>query len=338
MIDIGECEWSSVIITLVSMYRILCLLAVVACLTGCSGKSSSKPLVGVVPKGANHIFWQTVHAGAVKAGREFGLDIEWNAPALEIDASRQIGIVDSMVNRKLAGIVLAPVDSKALVAPVERAMKAGIPVSIFDSDLDTPQRVTYVATNNREGGRMAARQLAELIENKGKIAVIGFMPGSASTMEREQGFEEEMKAKFPDIKIIQTIYAKASQAAAMAGTENILTAHPDLAGLFADNESSTAGAVQALKSRGETKVRMVGFDSSDQLIADLRHRHLDALIIQDPFKMGYESTKAIAMKLKGETPPAMIDSGAMLITRGDLEKPDIIPLLYPDIQRYLSGK
>ena len=251
------------IIALVPMRRIFSLFAIAVCLSNCSQKPKDKPLVGVVPKGANHIFWQTVHAGAVKAGREFGFDIEWNAPALEIDASRQIGIVDSMVNRHLAGIVLAPVDRKALVAPVERAMKAGIPVAIFDSDLDTPQRITYVATNNREGGRMAARQLAELINHKGKVALIGFMAGSASTTEREQGFEEELRERFPEIKIIQTIYAKASQAAAMAGTENILTANPDLSGLFADNESSSAGAVQALKSRGETKVRMVAFDASD---------------------------------------------------------------------------
>ncbi len=320
------------------MRRIFLLFVLAICLSSCSEKPKARPLVGVVPKGANHIFWQTVHAGAIKAGREFGLDIEWNAPALEIDASRQIGIVDSMVNRHLAGIVLAPVDRKALVAPVERAMKSGIPVALFDSDLDTTQRITYVATNNREGGRMAARQLADLINNKGKVALIGFVPGSASTMEREQGFEEELRAKFPDIHLVQTIYGKASQATAMSGTENILTAHPDLSGLFADNESSSAGAVQALKSRGETKVRMVAFDASDQLISDLRHRHLDAIVLQDPFKMGYESVKAIAMKLKGETPPAVIDSGAVMVTRGDLEKPDVIPLLYPDIQRYLNAK
>jgi len=320
------------------MHRILSLFAIALCLSSCSQKPASKPLVGVVPKGTNHIFWQTVHAGAIKAGQEFGLQIEWNAPVLEIDASRQIGIVDSMINRHLAGIVLAPVDRKAMVAPVERAMKAGIPVAIFDSEVDTNQRITYVATNNKEGGRMAARQLADLIGNKGKVALIGFMAGSASTMEREQGFEEELREKFPDIKLIQTIYAKASQAAAMSGTENILTAHPDLAGLFADNESSSAGAVQALKSRRETKVRVVAFDGSEQLVADLRHRHLDAIILQDPFKMGYESTKAIAMKLKGETPPASVDSGAVMVTRADLEKPDVIPLLYPDIQRYLTAK
>jgi ribose transport system substrate-binding protein len=316
------------------MHRIsLLILAVVVC---SSCRQEPKKIIGVVPKGANHIFWQTVHAGAIKAAHENGMEVEWNAPALEIDASRQIGIVESMVNRHLAGIVLAPVDRTSLVAPVDRAAQAGIPVAIFDSDIDTKNRITFVATNNREGGRIAARKLADLIEGNGKVAIIGFMPGSASTMEREEGFEEELRVNYPHIHIVQKVFGAASQAIAMRETENILTRNPDLVGLFADNESSSMGAVLALKSRGDTKVRMVGFDASEQLVADMRHHSIDALLVQDPFKMGYESTKAIAMKLRGETPPANVDSGITLITRGDLEKPDIIALLYPDIKKYLA--
>ena len=316
------------------MPRILAILIAAVLCIGC--REEPKRVVGVVPKGANHIFWQTVHAGAIKAAQEYKLEIEWNAPTLEVDASRQIGIVDSMITRHLAGIVLAPVDRKALVGPVERAMRAAIPVAIFDSGIDTDQRITYVATDNREGGRMAARKLAELIEDWGKVAVVGFMPGSASTMEREQGFEEEMKANHPKIEIVATVFGEASQAKALRDTENILTRHPDLRGLFADNESSTAGAVQALKTRSDAKVRMVAFDASDSLVDDLRHRFIDALLVQDPFKMGYESTKAVAMKLEGKTPVAHIDSGITLVTRGNVESPDVINLLYPDIKRYLS--
>jgi ribose transport system substrate-binding protein len=305
-------------------------------LAGC--RSSTRPVVGVVPKGANHIFWQTVHAGAVKAGQEFNLDIEWNAPTLEIDSSRQIAIVEAMVNRRLAGIALAPVDRKALVNVVERAHSAGVPVAIFDSDIDTGKRITYVATNNREGGRMAARRLGELMQGTGKCAIIGFMPGSASTMEREEGFQEELKAKFPAIRMVQLAFGMAKQAQARSVTENILTAHPDLTGLFADNESSSAGAVMAIRGRYTTQVRMVAFDSNPQLIDDLRDRVVDGLIIQDPMKMGYESVKAIAMKLRGETPPANIDSGVYLVDRSNLEQPDILPLLYPDIKRYLEPR
>jgi ribose transport system substrate-binding protein len=293
-------------------------------------------IVGVVPKGANHIFWQTVHAGAVKAAREFHFEIEWNAPTLEVDSSRQIEIVESMINRRLAGIVLAPVDRHALVAVVERAAREGIPVSIFDSAIDTGSIVSYVATNNTEGGRMAARRLGEILGGKGKVGVIGFMPGSASTMEREDGFQSEVRAHFPRIEILGLQFGMADRAKAMAETENILTAHPDLAGLFADNESSSSGAVQALKSRRAANVKLVAFDASDQLLADLRSGAIDSLVVQNPFRMGYDSTRAIGLKLAGQTPPAKIDSGATLVKREDLEKPEIRALLHPDIGQYLG--
>lgn len=306
------------------------------CLVAPGCRRDERRVVGVVPKGANHIFWQSVHAGAVKAAREYGLEVEWNAPTVEIDSKRQIEIVDSMVNRQLAGIVLAPVDRKALVSVVDRASNGGIPVSIFDSEVDTPNRVAYVATNNEEGGRMGARKLGELLGGKGKVAVIGFMPGSASTMEREHGFEDEMRMKYPQIDVVGMQFGMADRAKSMAVTENILTAHPDLAGLFADNESSTAGAIQALKSRGLKNVKLVGFDPNEQFVAELRAGWIQAMVAQNPFRMGYESTKAIGMKLRGETPPARVDSGSAMITADVLEQPEIKELLAPDLKSYLG--
>jgi ribose transport system substrate-binding protein len=320
------------------MRRALLLVLVLLSLSGCgrdAGADKSR-VIGVVPKGANHIFWQTVHAGAVKAGLESGYRIEWNAPALEIDASRQIEIVEAMINRRLAGIVLAPVDRKALVSVVERAARENIPVAIFDSAIDTEQRISYVATNNEEGGRLAARRLGELLTGKGKVAIIGFMPGSGATMEREDGFQSELKSKFPGMRMVALQFAMADRAKAMAQTENVLAAHPDLAGLFADNESSSSGAVQALKSRNARQVRMVAFDSSDQLAADCRAGWIDSLVVQDPFRMGYESTLAVVQRLRGEAAPRHIDSGVRLVLREDLDKPEVKALLFPDIQRYLQ--
>lgn len=312
------------------------ILLMAACLVAPGCRRDEKRVVGVVPKGANHIFWKSVHAGAVKAAREYGLEVEWNAPTVEIDSKRQIEIVDSMVNRQLAGIVLAPVDRKALVSAVDRASNAGIPVSIFDSDVDTPNRVAYVATNNEEGGRMGARKLGELLGGKGKVAVIGFMPGSASTMDREHGFEDEMRTKYPHIDVVGMQFGMADRAKSMAVTENILTAHPELAGLFADNESSTAGAIQALKSRGLKNVKLVGFDPNEQFVAELKAGWIQAMVAQNPFRMGYESTKAIGMKLRGETPPARVDSGSAMITVDILEQPEIKELLAPDLKSYLG--
>lgn len=183
---------------------------------------------------------------------------------------------------------------------------------------------------------MAARRMGEILGGKGKVAVIGFMPGSASTMEREHGFQDEMHKKFPEMNIVGLQFGMADRSKAMAATENVLTAHPDLAGLFADNESSLAGAVQALKTRGAKNVKLVGFDASDQLIADMKAGFIDSLVVQNPFKMGYESTRAIVQKLKGETPVANIDSGATLVKPDDLEKTQIKDLLFPDLSKYLK--
>ncbi len=316
-----------------TMFRLW--LAAAVLVAGAACRRAETRVVGVVPKGANHIFWQTVHAGAIKAAREFGFQVEWNAPTLEIDSSRQIEIVDSMINRRLAGIVLAPVDRAALVSVVERAARAGIPVSIFDSAIDSAKIISYVATDNTEAGRMAARRMGEITGGRGKVGIIGFMPGSASTMEREAGFQDEIRRRFPGIEIAGLQFGMADRAKAMAVTENLLTAHPDLAGLFADNESSSAGAVQAVKSRGAKHVKVVAFDASDQLLADLRAGVIDSIVVQNPFRMGYESTRAVGLRLAGQTPPRTLDSGAVLVRAADLETPHIRELLFPDIQSYL---
>jgi ribose transport system substrate-binding protein len=316
--------------------RLLSVLSLLLLSLACRPGAQTR-VIGVVPKGANHIFWQTVRAGAMKAGAECAATIEWNAPSLEVDSSRQIEIVESMVNRRLAGIALAPVDRRALVRIVDQAANVGIPVAIFDSAIDTPRRITYVATNNEEGGRMAARRLASVIGEAGQVGIIGFMPGSAATEERERGFTNELRDRYPRIEMVGLKFAMADRAKALALTENLLTAYPKLKGIFADNESSTAGAVQALKTRGAKDVKLVAFDASEALVEDLRSGNIDALVVQNPFLMGYESTRAICHKLAGETPAAQFDSGATLVLASDLAKPDIQALLFPDIQKYLSG-
>lgn len=304
------------------------LFAALVLLAGCQPAAKTKVL-GIVPKGASHLFWETVRAGAAQAAAAEGYAIEWNAPSLEIDASRQIAIMDSMVNRRLAGIALAPVDRKALVPAVERAMAAGIPVVIFDSAIETSQRISYVATNNEEGGRIAARRLAQTIGGKGKVGVVSFMPGSAATEERSHGFQDEIRKTFPGINIVGVQYGMADRAKALAVTENILTAHPDLAGLFADNESSSSGAVQALKTRGAKRVKMVAFDHAANLVEDLRAGWIDSLLVQNPYKMGFESARFLIQKLNGGTPPAALDSGISLVSAADLAKPEVRTLLNP---------
>ena len=296
------------------------------------------PLIGVIPKGTNHTFWQAAHAGAIKAGREFGLDIEWNAPQLEIDAARQIAIVESFITRRADGIVLAPVDSEALVAVIERAAGLGIPVAVFDSAVNTDQIITFVVTDNYLGGRMAADRMAQILNGRGKVAVIGMMPGSASTMKREAGFVETVAEQYPGIEIVGVRFNMADRAKALSEAENLMTAHPDLAGFFADNESSVDGTVQAVKQRGLAgKVRIIGFDASEPLIADMRAGVIDSIVVQDPFKMGYESTRQMALHLNGQATEAHIDSGAYLLDPSNVDTPEMQAVVLPDLEHWLGA-
>lgn len=306
-------------------------------LLGACGQASGKPVVGVVPKGTNHTFWQSVHAGAIKAGEEFELEILWNAPQMEIDSARQISIVENLITRRVDGIVLAPVDEDALVTVVERAADQGIPVAIFDSAIKTDRIITFVVTDNYQGGVMAAERMGEILGGAGKVGVIGFMPGSASTMKREAGFVETVAEKFPGIDVVGVKFNMADRAKALAEAENLLTAHPDLAGFFADNESSVDGTVQAVKQRGLAgKVKIVGFDASETLVDDMRAGVIDSIVVQDPFKMGYESTRQLATHLAGGEPERHIDSGAYLLRPENVDTPEMQAVVFPDLEYWLN--
>ncbi len=311
----------------------LLLLAAIV-LSGCQQKT--KPVVGMVPKGSTHVFWQAVHAGALKAAQESNLELAWNAPATESDRSRQISIVDSMINRRVDGIALAPVDQKALVTVVHRAIDSGIPVAIFDSGLDSERPVSYVATDNREGGRVAARRMCEILKGKGKVGIISDMPGSASTTQRTDGFIEQAKITCPALEVLPVQFVMADLTKARAVTENLVTAHPDLAGIFADHEAAAGGSALALRARSNRTVKIVGFDTSEQLVSNLKDGWIDSLIVQNPFRMGYESVRALAAKLAGQTPAKLVNTGSTLVLRDDLAKPEIQKILFPDIETWLG--
>ena len=318
-----------------SLVSLVVLIALALVAGACN--RSDRTRIGVVPKAVAHVFWQSVHAGAVAAGREADVDIEWKGPPTETDFSRQIEIVDAMINARVDGIVMAPTEATALVTVVERAAREGIPVSIFDSGINTENYVSFVATNNYDAGVLAARKLAELLDSKGRIIVVKMVPGSASTTQREKGFEETLSREFPEIRILAEQYCMSDRARALAVSENMLTAHPDVDGLFASAEPGTIGAAKALRSRGLTdKVRMVGFDFSDTIEKDLKDGVVDALVVQDPFNIGYAAVKTIVAKLNGETPEKRIDSPATIVTADNLPDPKIDALVHPDLDQYLQ--
>src|SRR5205807_9762310 len=158
--------------------------------------------IAVIPKGTTHEFWKSIHAGAVKAERELNekgikTEIIWKGPLKEDDRDQQIQVVENFMSRRVSGIVLAPLDSQALVKPVENAIQAGVPVVIFDSDVKSDQYVSFVATDNYIGGQLAGEHLGKLLGGKGNVILLRYAVGSASTEAREAGFLDTLKAKFP---------------------------------------------------------------------------------------------------------------------------------------------
>lgn len=296
------------------------------------GGSSPKSIrLAVIPKGTTHVFWQAVEAGAKDAGRELGVEVLWKGPLKEDDRAQQIQVVQQFIQQKVDGIALAPLDHTALAAPVAQAMKAGIPVVVFDSGLDgAPGKdfVSFVATDNTEGGRMAGRELARLLDDKGKTALLRYLVGSASTHEREEGFLSVVKSKPGLQSIADNVYAGASAGEAKTKSLNMVDKLKEADGIFASNESATNGMLMALRQAGLAgKKKFVGFDASPPLVEALAKGEIDALVIQNPRRMGDLAVRALVRRLRGETVEAVVDTGAVLATRANMANPDIAPLL-----------
>jgi ribose transport system substrate-binding protein len=305
------------------------LLAAVAAFGSIRCGGSKRRRIAVIPKATSHLFWLDVKRGAERAAEEFEIELLWNGPPTELDYSRQVQIVDSMISQRVDGIAIAATERKALAGVVNRAIDAGIPVTVFDSGLETDRYLSYVATDNLEAGRMAARKLAELMgSGRKQVGVVMHAPGSESTMDRERGFTEVIGRDFPNITIVATQFGMSDRAKARAAAENILTAHPGLDGLFASSEPSAVGASAAIKARELTQqVALVAFDASDTMVEDLKTGAIDAMVVQDPVRMGYEAVRTLVDQLRGKTPPKRLDLNAQVIQNKDLGEPRVKELL-----------
>jgi ribose transport system substrate-binding protein len=316
-------------------------LAALLFTSACSSRKAEAPQnlqIAVIPKGMTHEFWNAIHAGAVKAGRELGVDIIWKGPHKEDDREGQIVVVEDMIARGVAGIVLAPLDDQALVRPVQEAQREGIPVVIIDSPLRGSDYVSYIATDNYKGGVMAAERLGELLGGQGRIFLIRCHEGSASSTLREQGFFEATQKEFPGIEFLsKDLYAGVTTESAYQTLENLLSRFPNVDGIFCPNESTTFGALRALQDKDLAgKVKFVGFDSSSKLVDGLREGQIHGLVIQNPFNMGYLGVKTIVAHRRGETIPTQVDTGETLVTPENMDLPEIRALLFPDVKSYLQ--
>ena len=331
-----------------SIQTIIPLLAIIA-LIGCGQSQPAPPakgevpagkkkVIAVIPKGTAHVFWQSVHAGALKAGRQFGVEIAWNGPQTETMKDQEISIVQDFIVRRVDGIVLAPQDQNALVGPVESTAQAKIPCVIFDSGINTDKYLSFVATDNYQGGVAAAKEMGRLLNGKGTVIVTKVDPGSDSTIQREKGFEDTLAKEFPNIKIVASQYGYSDREKSRAVTEDMLSAHPDVDAVFGPNESSTFGALLALQARNLAgKKIFVGFDSSDELVKALRNQEIHALVLQNPFKMGYDGVKAIVDHLNGKEVPRRIDTGVYVVTPENMDEPGNKNLLTPDLSILKEG-
>lgn len=306
----------------------------IAAAVGCN--HSRRRTIGVAPKGTSSVFWQSIYAGVVAAGHDLDVDILWNGPPQETEFARQIQIVDSMINRRVDGIVLSPAESTALVGVVGRAAKAGIPVTIFDSALDSENYVTFVATDNLGAGELAAKTLSEMLGGSGPIALMKHVPGSASTGNREIGFHKAVTETYTNIEIVAEQFCMSDRARALAVAEDFLTAHPKLKAIFCSSEAGTVGVARALESRNMVgKIKLLGFDGSPVLQEGLARGVIDALIIQDPYKIGYIGVRTIVEKLDGGSPEKLIYSPARVITIDDLKNPEVLSILNPKLRKHL---
>jgi ribose transport system substrate-binding protein len=310
------------------------LLVITGIVSGCN--RNHRKVVAVIPKGNADLFWQTVHAGAVKASREHNVDIVWDGPPNETDISTELQILETMINRRVDAIALAPSDREALANTVNRAASEGMPVVIYDSAIATDKYVSFVATDNFAAGEMAGERMGEILHGKGDIIMVKTTPGGASTTAREDGFKKVITTKFPGIHIVDERFGKAVVATSLDVTENMLTAHPNVDGIFCSNESGTNGAIQALRSRG-TKAKVVGFDWSPTTLAALAAGRIDSLVIQNPFQMGYEAVTACIKAINKQPVQKQINLPPRLITQQNLNDPDVQQQVKPNLKEYLGS-
>jgi len=316
------------------------------CLALAPFASAAEPYtIAVIPKGTTHEFWKSINAGAVKAQRELAaqgiaVTIIWKGPLKEDDREQQVQVVENFVGRRVSGMVLAPLDNKALVAPVETAVRGKIPVVIIDSGLASTVQSSFVATDNREGGRIAARNLGKILGGQGNVIMLRYAVGSNSTEEREAGFLEVIKSDFPAIKLLSTDqHAGATRDSAKRVAENLLSRFgPQVNGIFAVNESAAAGMLLALRDAGLAggKVKFVGFDSGETLNAGLQAGDVQGLVVQNPLNMGYLGVKTIVAVLRGEKVPDRIDTGVGFVTRENFNDPAMADIVHPPLDKYLK--
>lgn len=313
---------------------LLSLLLACQTMTGCTGvgkeQQKEERYIAVICKGSQPQFWKTVEQGARDAGEELGVKISFEAPEDETQIDVQIGMMEKAIQEKADAIVLAPLDTEKLNDVVDEASEEGIPVLTLDSDITTKSRVATIGTSNESAGAIAARNAAEKIGGKGKIAIIAHVEGSQTAMERRGGFIQELEAYKGNIEIVGTSYCDGDAGKAKEQALDYLKRYPELKCIYGANEGSAVGAAAAVMELNKQKyVKVIGFDSSDEEIAYLEEGVIDGMMVQNPYNMGYLGVRNINKVLDGKEIEEKIDTGATYVDINNLKDEDTQWLLYP---------
>jgi ribose transport system substrate-binding protein len=311
------------------------LIAVMACVMGLSTLSAAgqrdknKPLtIQMIVMSINSEYWLNVKAGSEAELSKVGGRLIYTGPSIDGDIQGQINMVENAISSKVDGIILIPLDSDALVPVVQRAIGAEIPTVIVDGPVNWDGVTSYIATDNVAASKLAMETLFQLINNRGKVAIINALAGIPSNDGRNIGASEAVKNS-PNVQLLEILRGP-DQAAALQNAENLLTANRDLAGIFSAYDRGAIGAGQALNNAGLSgKVRHVAFDASPDQIKMLEDGTIDALVVQQPYEMGRMAVEYIIKALNQESVPKVVATDVVVVTRQNMNKPEIQKVLYP---------
>jgi len=284
--------------------------------------------IPLISKGFQHQFWQAVKSGADQAAAEFGVRITFEGPDNETMVDRQIDMLAAALANNPSAIGFAALDSQAAIPLLQQAADAGIPVIAFDSGVESDIPATTATTDNVAAAALAADKMAELIGGAGKVAVVAHDQTSRTGIDRRDGFLNQIEANYPDIEVVSVQYGAGDQLQSTEVAKAILTANPDLAGMFGTNEGSAIGIVNAIREMGSEGVTIIGYDSGKAQTDAIREGLMAGAITQNPVGIGYETVKAAVAAMNGEELPAIIDTGFYYYDQSNIDDAEIQAVLY----------
>ena len=291
-------------------------------------QADDQPYIPLISKGFQHQFWQAVKQGADQAAKEFNVRVTFEGPDTEAQVDRQIDMLAAALANKPDAIGFAALDSQAAIPLLRKAQKAGIPIVAFDSGVESDIPVTTATTDNLAASALAADKMAELIGNKGQVAVVAHSQTGTTGIDRRDGFLKRMKEAHPNIEVVTVQYGDGDQLKSTEVARAILTSYPKLAGMFGTNEGSAVGVVNAARESKAKDLVIIGFDSGTAQMNAIRGGLMAGAITQNPIGIGYETVKAAVRTIKGETVPKVIDTGFYYYTAKNIDDPKIAAVLY----------